>query len=132
MSYIITFFDCEGPSRRYLFSRSVIAGHQIDLITKMMDWLDEQPIARAMRGQGINFAWTPDFQSSVTVRDLNDDEIVLLKMAGTPNIRITHENNLHQRRKPMHGISTEGTKYRRDIATKTDPADYKIVKRKKR
>lgn len=132
MSYIITFFDREGPGRRYLFPKPSYANPAIEVVTKMMDWLEDQPITRAMRGQQVPFAWTPEYQSSITVRDLNDDEIVLLQMAGTPNIRIVHESRLHRRLKPIHGLSTEGTAYRRDIAKKRDPSTYDVVKRRSR
>jgi hypothetical protein len=135
VSYVITFFDREGPGRRYLFpdrmydpsNHAILGAPQIAV--KMMEWLEGQPILRALNGQGIPFAWTSEHQSSITVRDLTEDEIVLLIMSGTPNMRIVHDSKLHKRREKPAPISTEGTRYKREIAKKRDPATYEIVKR---
>jgi hypothetical protein len=135
VSYVITFFDREGPGRRYLFPERMYdpVTHTFlsepQMAVKMMEWLEGQPIVRALTGQEIPFAWTAEHQSSITVRDLTDDEIVLLIMSGTPNMRIVHDSRLRKRERPLHDISTEGTQYRRDIAKKRDPATYEIVKR---
>lgn len=90
----------------------------------LMEWVDEQPIAKLLRTNSIPYAFCIEVPSSITVRDLTEDETILLKLAAGTDVRIAHEHDIRRNNKSVQ-CSTEGTQYARPAAKK----DYKIVKR---
>lgn len=131
MSYIITMFKHERRDgrREYRFvNRFNGSVSDTDLIMEMMEWFDQTPLAAALRRNEIIYAWTPHYKSSVTVRDLTDDELMLVKLTAGTDFRIAHESELRERQPRLS--PSDG--YKRAVGTpKKCPNDYSIVKRRR-